>query len=80
MRDGVTTAFRNRESGSRRAVTDFAVSAGRCGCPASVSARRRRSSVGRRTVLPAAARWHHRAPARARVSSHSNFVVVTSLC
>ena len=47
---GVTTVCPDRESVSRHAVADFAVSADRCGGPASVSVRLRPSSGAKRRV------------------------------
>ena len=72
---GVITACRDHESVSRRVATDCAVSAGRCGCPASVNARLRRSSVGRRSV------WHSHGGTTAHLLSgvQSLEFVVTSL-
>jgi len=46
---GVITAYLDHAFVSLPAAADFAVSAGRCGCPASVSARLRRCSAARRS-------------------------------
>ena len=49
MLGGVITAYLDHAFVSLPAAADFAVSAGRCGCPASVSARLRRCSAARRS-------------------------------